>query len=99
MYRQKKIFDFLKQQKIPLARMRRVVDSKGNTLLHHVAEKGQNSGVTKPGPALQLQEELQWFESNHQSCSPTCWGCEDIHLGFYRLYMHGSAHRRVHVHE
>nr|XP_034909291.1 uncharacterized protein LOC118044923 [Populus alba] len=62
MYRQKKIFDFLKQQKIPLARMRRVVDSKGNTLLHHVAEKGQNSGVTKPGPALQLQEELQWFE-------------------------------------
>ncbi|RQO97345.2 hypothetical protein POPTR_011G019500v4 [Populus trichocarpa] len=62
MYRQKKIFDFLKQQKIPLARMRRVVDSKGNTLLHHVAEKGKNSGVTKPGPALQLQEELQWFE-------------------------------------
>jgi len=61
-YRQKKIFDFLKQQKIPLARMRRVVDSKGNTLLHHVAEKGKNSGVTKPGPALQLQEELQWFE-------------------------------------
>ncbi|XP_011008862.1 PREDICTED: uncharacterized protein LOC105114127 [Populus euphratica] len=62
MYRQKKIFDFLKQQKIPLARMRGVVDSKGNTLLHHVAEKGKNSGVTKPGPALQLQEELQWFE-------------------------------------
>ncbi|KAI5570251.1 hypothetical protein BDE02_11G015100 [Populus trichocarpa] len=62
MYRQKKIFDFLKQQKIPLARMRRVVDSKGNTLLHHVAEKRKNSGVTKPGPALQLQEELQWFE-------------------------------------
>ncbi|XP_011001715.1 PREDICTED: uncharacterized protein LOC105108914 [Populus euphratica] len=62
MYRQKKIFHFLKQQKIPLTRMRRVVDSKGNTLLHHVAEKRKNSGVTKPGPALQLQEELQWFE-------------------------------------
>ncbi|KAL3575933.1 hypothetical protein D5086_021216, partial [Populus alba] len=62
MYRQKKIFYFLKQQKIPLTRMRRVVDSKGNTLLHHVAEKRKNSGVTKPGPALQLQEELQWFE-------------------------------------
>ncbi|KAJ6893846.1 hypothetical protein NC652_027807, partial [Populus alba x Populus x berolinensis] len=37
MYRQTKIFDFLKQQKIPLTRMLRVVDSKGNTLLHHVA--------------------------------------------------------------
>jgi ankyrin repeat protein len=49
MYRQKKIFYFLKQQKIQLARMRRVVDSKGNTLLHHVAEKGKNSGVSMPG--------------------------------------------------
>ncbi|KAL9384166.1 hypothetical protein Peur_024489 [Populus x canadensis] len=61
-YRQKKIFDFVKQQKIPFARLHRIVDSKGNTLLHRVAEKGKNSGVTKPGPALQLQEELQWFE-------------------------------------
>eukprot|EP00258_Populus_trichocarpa_P051458 XP_024467477.1 uncharacterized protein LOC7485389 isoform X1 [Populus trichocarpa] len=62
MYRQKKIFDFLKHQKIPLARMRRVVDSKGNTLLHHVADMEHYRGGTKPGPALQLQEELQWFE-------------------------------------
>jgi hypothetical protein len=61
-YRQKKIFDFVKQQKIPFARLHRIVDSKGNTLLHRVAEKGKNSGVTKPGPALQLQDELQWFE-------------------------------------
>jgi hypothetical protein len=30
---------------------------------------------------------------------PYLLGCEDIHLGFYRLYMHGSAHTRVHVHE
>jgi ankyrin repeat protein len=62
MYRQEKIFDIVKGKKIPLARMRRVVDKSGNTLLHHVADMKKNSGVTKPGPALQLQEELKWFE-------------------------------------
>ncbi|KAG5235267.1 ankyrin repeat-containing protein [Salix suchowensis] len=57
MHRQKKIFSLVKQQKIPLARLHR-----GNTLLHHVADMEHYRGGTKPGPALQLQEELQWFE-------------------------------------
>nr|TKR68718.1 hypothetical protein D5086_0000309990 [Populus alba] len=64
MYRQKKIFDIVKEKKIPMARIRRVVDKSGNTLLHHVADMKKNSGVTKPGPALQLQEELKWFEND-----------------------------------
>uniref|UniRef100_A0A6N2NAP5 PGG domain-containing protein n=1 Tax=Salix viminalis TaxID=40686 RepID=A0A6N2NAP5_SALVM len=62
MHRQKKIFRLVKQQKVPLARLHRVIDNKGNTLLHHVADMKHYSGGTKPGPALQLQEELQWFE-------------------------------------
>ncbi|KAF9672123.1 hypothetical protein SADUNF_Sadunf11G0008000 [Salix dunnii] len=63
MYRQRKIFDIIVGgEKLPLARMRRVVDNSGNTLLHHVADMMKNSGVTNPGPALQLQEELKWFE-------------------------------------
>uniref|UniRef100_A0A6N2KWK0 PGG domain-containing protein n=1 Tax=Salix viminalis TaxID=40686 RepID=A0A6N2KWK0_SALVM len=63
MYRQRKIFDFIVNgTELPLARMRRVVDNSGNTLLHHVADMKKNSGGTKPGPALQLQEELKWFE-------------------------------------
>uniref|UniRef100_A0A6N2NDQ5 PGG domain-containing protein n=1 Tax=Salix viminalis TaxID=40686 RepID=A0A6N2NDQ5_SALVM len=62
MHRQKKIFSLVKQQKVPLARLHRVIDNKGNTLLHHVADMKHYSGGTKPGPALQLQEELQWFE-------------------------------------
>ncbi|KAJ6376937.1 hypothetical protein OIU76_025986 [Salix suchowensis] len=63
MYRQRKIFDIIvKGEELPLDRMRRVVDNSGNTLLHHVADMKKNSGVTKPGPALQLQEELKWFE-------------------------------------
>ncbi|XP_034915100.1 uncharacterized protein [Populus alba] len=61
-HRQKKIFNLVKQQKIPLARLRRVIDKKGNTLLHHVAVMTEHSGATKPGPAHQLQDELQWFE-------------------------------------
>ncbi|KAJ6416360.1 hypothetical protein OIU84_002249 [Salix udensis] len=62
MHRQKKIFSLVKQQKVPLARLHRVIDYKGNTLLHHVADMEHYRGGTKPGPALQLQEELQWFE-------------------------------------
>ncbi|KAJ6416342.1 hypothetical protein OIU84_002237 [Salix udensis] len=63
MYRQRKIFDIIVERtELPLARMRRVVDNSNNTLLHHVADMMKNRGVTKPGPALQLQEELKWFE-------------------------------------
>ncbi|KAI5570252.1 hypothetical protein BDE02_11G015200 [Populus trichocarpa] len=61
-HRQKNIFSLVKHQKIPLARLHRVVDKKGNTLLHHVADMEHYRGGTKPGPALKLQEELQWFE-------------------------------------
>ena len=62
MHRQKKIFNLVKQLKVPLARLHRVIDKKGNTLLHHVADMEHYRGGTKPGPALELQEELQWFE-------------------------------------
>jgi hypothetical protein len=62
MHRQKEIFNLVKQQKVPLARLHRVIDKKGNTLLHHVADMSQYRGGTKPGPANQLQDELQWFE-------------------------------------
>jgi hypothetical protein len=61
-HRQKKIFSLVKHQKIPLARLHRVVDKKGNTLLHHVADMEHYRGGTTPGPALKVQEELQWFE-------------------------------------
>ncbi|KAJ6893170.1 hypothetical protein NC652_027247 [Populus alba x Populus x berolinensis] len=61
-HRQKNIFSLVKHQKVPLARLHRVVDKKGNTLLHHVADTKHYRGGTKPGPALELQEELQWFE-------------------------------------
>lgn len=61
-HRQKEIFNLLKQMKIPLDRMKRDIDFQGNTLLHHVANIDRYSGGTKPGPALQPQEELKWLE-------------------------------------
>ncbi|XP_011014523.1 PREDICTED: uncharacterized protein LOC105118299 [Populus euphratica] len=70
MYRQKKIFDNVKEKNLPMARMRQGVDKSGNTLLHHVADMNKNSGVTKPGPALQLQEELKWFERVKEEIPP-----------------------------
>nr|TKR66333.1 hypothetical protein D5086_0000312530 [Populus alba] len=57
-HRQENIFSLVKHQKIPLARLHRVVDKKGNTLLHHVADMEHYRGGTKPGPALKLQEEF-----------------------------------------
>lgn len=63
-YRQKEIFCLVKEiMRIPMARLVRKIDNDGNTLLHHVADTtGFGGRVTQPNPALQLQDELQWFE-------------------------------------
>ncbi|CAK7349431.1 unnamed protein product [Dovyalis caffra] len=62
MHRKKEIFSFVKRNKISLARLRRLIDRDDNTMLHHVADMEHYSRGTKPGPALELQEELKWFE-------------------------------------
>ncbi|XP_034915278.1 uncharacterized protein [Populus alba] len=65
-HRQRKIFNLVKQLRIPMARLHRNIDNKGNTLLHHVADMEHYRGGTKPGPAHQLQDELQWFEASER---------------------------------
>ncbi|XP_050215030.1 uncharacterized protein LOC126666120 [Mercurialis annua] len=62
LYRRKHIFDMLQMMEIPWMRMTQVIDNLGYTLLHHVADTKHYSGGTRPGPALQLQEELRWFD-------------------------------------
>ncbi|KAJ8760470.1 hypothetical protein K2173_015137 [Erythroxylum novogranatense] len=66
MHRRKEIFNLIKRSKIPLSRMYHAIDSKGFTLLHHVADTRHYTRGTMPGPALQLQEELQWFQRVRQ---------------------------------
>ncbi|XP_057987165.1 ankyrin repeat-containing protein NPR4-like [Hevea brasiliensis] len=62
MYRREEIFDLLKDKGMSWDKMARKIDDDGNTLLHLVADTKHYTGGTKPGPALQLQEELQWFD-------------------------------------
>ncbi|PIA36849.1 hypothetical protein AQUCO_03200071v1 [Aquilegia coerulea] len=61
MNRRKKIFDFVKSKKIPMTRLARRIDEKGNTALHQIENVGIYRGLM-PGPALQLQEELLWYK-------------------------------------
>ncbi|KAL5578743.1 hypothetical protein UlMin_011185 [Ulmus minor] len=63
-YRRKEIFSLVKKMmRIPMPRLVRKIDDNGYTLFHHVADMRDYGGGTQPNPALQLQEELQWFES------------------------------------
>ncbi|CAK7336974.1 unnamed protein product [Dovyalis caffra] len=62
MHRQRKIFRLIKEKKIIMSRLSSMIDNNGYTLLHQVAHMKHYRGGTKPGPALQLQEEIKWFK-------------------------------------
>ncbi|WJX26843.1 hypothetical protein P8452_15716 [Trifolium repens] len=57
-HRQLRIFRMLKKLKI-VRRLAGKIDKESNTVLHNTAEF---KGGSQPGYALQLQEELHWFE-------------------------------------
>ncbi|XP_050288408.1 uncharacterized protein LOC126727005 isoform X2 [Quercus robur] len=61
-HRQLEIFHAVKKMDIPMTRLVRRIDEDGYTILHHVGVMKYYTGGTLPGPVLQLQEELQWFE-------------------------------------
>ncbi|EXB77016.1 Ankyrin repeat-containing protein [Morus notabilis] len=61
-YRQLDIFRRVKKMQLPMSRLVRRIDINGYTILHHVGVMNYYTGGTLPGPALQLQEELLWFE-------------------------------------
>jgi len=62
-HRQREIFRRLKMMKgIMEHRLFSMIDKRGYTILHHAADMKNYNGGTRAGPALQLQEELQWFE-------------------------------------
>ena len=61
-HRQLEIFRIVRKMEIPMARLVRRIDEDGYTILHHVGVMEYYTGGTVPGPVLQLQEELLWFE-------------------------------------
>ena len=62
MHRQSHIFDLVTQRETPKSRLVRQIDKNGYTILHQVGDMEFYNGGTQPGPALQLQEELAWYE-------------------------------------
>ncbi|PON52159.1 Ankyrin repeat-containing protein [Parasponia andersonii] len=61
-HRKLEIFKRVKKMHLPTSRLVRRIDDNGYTILHHVGVMMYYTGGTLPGPALQLQEELRWFE-------------------------------------
>jgi hypothetical protein len=66
-YRQLKIFELLAKEGVPMKRLVRKIDREGNSILHTVGLKIRDYVPEKmEGPALELQEELIWFEVEFQ---------------------------------
>ncbi|KAL5773219.1 hypothetical protein ACOSQ2_013143 [Xanthoceras sorbifolium] len=61
-YRQKEVFEHVKEMKIPTSRLILGIDDESYTVLQHVADTANYHGGTRYGPAYQLQEELEWFK-------------------------------------
>ncbi|KAJ0016941.1 hypothetical protein Pint_09587 [Pistacia integerrima] len=62
-HRQSEIFDSVKNMKIPMTRLVRVVDTNGYTILHHAAYMEHETTEIHPaGPVYELQEEIKWYK-------------------------------------
>ncbi|KAK9209643.1 hypothetical protein WN944_002010 [Citrus x changshan-huyou] len=61
--RQHKVFELImNKMQLYVPKWAARIDKKGYTLLHHVADMKHYKQGIRPGPVLQFQEELQWFE-------------------------------------
>ncbi|KAK7847003.1 hypothetical protein CFP56_007187 [Quercus suber] len=69
-YRQLEVFEHVSKMKVPMRWLVRRIDINGNSILHMVGMPRHDYVPEKMvGPALQLQEELLWFEV-HFSVTP-----------------------------
>ncbi|TXG46855.1 hypothetical protein EZV62_026149 [Acer yangbiense] len=78
-YRQREIFKLVKKMQIPTSRLIMGIDVEGYTVLHHVADTRNYTVGTRPGPAYQLQEELEWFKSVEEIMPSYFTQHHDIH--------------------
>ncbi|XP_011011254.1 PREDICTED: ankyrin repeat-containing protein At3g12360-like isoform X5 [Populus euphratica] len=71
MHRQREIYRYVKKKFKPImVRLSSRIDNNGYTLLHHVAHMKHYRGGTRAGPALKLQEEIQWFKRVQRAVPP-----------------------------
>ncbi|KAL5840355.1 hypothetical protein ACOSQ4_012963 [Xanthoceras sorbifolium] len=62
MYRQKEVFRVVDWMKVPMHnRLAQEFNIDGYNILHRIADMEHYTEGTRPGPAYQLQEVLQWF--------------------------------------
>ncbi|GMY24362.1 ankyrin repeat-containing protein ITN1-like, partial [Fagus crenata] len=62
-YRQLEVFKLVSQMEVPMRWLVRQIDKKGNSILHMVGKKRKDYLPERiKGPAVELQEELLWFE-------------------------------------
>ncbi|KAI9198701.1 hypothetical protein LWI28_020823 [Acer negundo] len=78
-YRQREIFELVKKMQIPTSRLILGIDTESYTVLHHVADTRNYTVGTRPGPAYQLQEELEWFKSVEEIMPSYFTQHHDIH--------------------
>ncbi|KAL5773208.1 hypothetical protein ACOSQ2_013132 [Xanthoceras sorbifolium] len=62
-YRQREVFELVKEMEVPTSRLILGIDDYSYTVLQRVADTVNYHGGTRYGPAYQLQEELEWFKS------------------------------------
>ncbi|PON91307.1 Transmembrane protein [Trema orientale] len=61
-YRRVEILELLQKSHVPISRLRRKITADGDSILHKAAYLGQNSLRDRPGEALRMQSEIQWFK-------------------------------------
>ena len=83
-YRPLKIFKLVTEIDLSLMRLVRKLDYEGNSILHYVGKKNKEYVPDKmQGPALELQDELHWFEVLHTSSTLIfliCSRCSCMHI-------------------
>lgn len=61
-FRRVEILDLLQSSHIPISRLRRKITTDGDSILHKAAYLGEYSLRDRPGEALRMQSEIQWFK-------------------------------------
>ena len=61
-YRRKEILDLLQYLHVPTLRLKRLINVDLETILHQAAYLGEHRLRDRPGEALRMQSEIQWFK-------------------------------------
>lgn len=61
-HRRTEILDLLESSYVPITRLRKKINVDGDSILHSAAYLGLSFSRDRPGEALRMQSEIQWFK-------------------------------------